>query len=156
MSPRRELLAVRRWRSAALVAGFFHESLFGGKVLSPGDVVLATRELRRRGRGGLRAGQPAPDGPGPPVPALAGIQPVRAPRRAGCRSGTRWPAAAPRTWPTARARSSTRSTLIAYLGRLPDALAWMAAARLWVAGLGMFLLARSWGYSGAGAAGSPG
>ncbi len=36
--------------------------------------------------------------------------------------------------------------LIAYLGRLPDALAWMAAARLWFAGLGMFLLARAWGF----------
>ena len=35
--------------------------------------------------------------------------------------------------------------VIAYLGTLPDALAWMAAARLWVAGLGMFVLARSWG-----------
>ncbi len=35
--------------------------------------------------------------------------------------------------------------LIAYLGPLPGADAWMAAARLWVAGLGMFLLARSWG-----------
>src|SRR5205807_7203650 len=35
---------------------------------------------------------------------------------------------------------------IAYLGRLPDALGWMAACRLWFAGLGMFLLARSWGY----------
>ena len=31
------------------------------------------------------------------------------------------------TWPTARARSSTRSTLIAYLGTLPEAYAWMAA-----------------------------
>jgi hypothetical protein len=35
--------------------------------------------------------------------------------------------------------------LIAYLGSVPTALAWMAAARLWVAGLGMFLLARAWG-----------
>ena len=35
--------------------------------------------------------------------------------------------------------------LIAYLGTVPRALAWMAVGRLWVAGLGMFLLARSWG-----------
>ncbi|MEJ7638857.1 MAG: hypothetical protein WKF75_13025 [Singulisphaera sp.] len=35
---------------------------------------------------------------------------------------------------------------IAYLGRLPEAHAWMAARGLWVAGLGMFLLARSWGF----------
>ena len=35
--------------------------------------------------------------------------------------------------------------LLAYLGTVPRALAWMAAGRLWVAGLGMFLLARAWG-----------
>jgi hypothetical protein len=34
---------------------------------------------------------------------------------------------------------------IAYLGGLPQAHAPMAAARLWVAGLGMFVLARRWG-----------
>ena len=39
----------------------------------------------------------------------------------------------------------SRSTLLAYLGTVPAALGWMAACRLWVAGLGMFLLARSWG-----------
>ena len=35
--------------------------------------------------------------------------------------------------------------LIAYVGELPNAYAFMAASRLWVAGLGMFLLARAWG-----------
>ena len=35
--------------------------------------------------------------------------------------------------------------LLAYLGSVPSALGWMAACRLWVAGLGMFLLARQWG-----------
>ena len=35
--------------------------------------------------------------------------------------------------------------LIAYLGTVPQALGWMAVGRLWVAGLGMFLLARAWG-----------
>jgi hypothetical protein len=35
--------------------------------------------------------------------------------------------------------------LIAYAGSLPGAHAWMAAARLWVAGVGMFLLGRAWG-----------
>ena len=38
--------------------------------------------------------------------------------------------------------------LFAYLGTVPTALAWMAAARLWVAGLGMFLLASWWGFRG--------
>ena len=35
--------------------------------------------------------------------------------------------------------------LLAYAGSVPRALALMAACRLWVAGLGMFLLARAWG-----------
>ncbi len=35
--------------------------------------------------------------------------------------------------------------LLAYLGPTPGAYAWIAAGRLWTAGLGMFLLARSWG-----------
>jgi len=35
--------------------------------------------------------------------------------------------------------------LLAYLGPTPDAYAWIASGRLWTAGLGMFLLARSWG-----------
>ena len=130
---------------AALVAGFLGESLFGGKVLSPADVLCVSASFRDQQGPSLRAGQPAADGPGPSVPALARVQPGDAPARAGCRSGTAWRDAGRRTWPTARVRSSTRSTSIAYLGTLPEAYAWMAAARLWVAGLGMFLLARSWG-----------
>jgi len=35
--------------------------------------------------------------------------------------------------------------LLAYLGPMPEAYAWIAAGRLWMAGLGMFLLARAWG-----------
>ena len=38
--------------------------------------------------------------------------------------------------------------LLAYVGSVSAALAWMAACRLWVAGLGMFLLARMWGLGG--------
>ncbi|WP_169972607.1 glycosyltransferase family protein [Tautonia rosea] len=34
---------------------------------------------------------------------------------------------------------------IAYVGTMPDALAWIAAARLWIAGLGMYVLAHMWG-----------
>lgn len=34
---------------------------------------------------------------------------------------------------------------IAYVGPMPDALAWIAAARLWIAGMGMFVLAHLWG-----------
>src|SRR5262245_9528733 len=45
MSPRREvcLFAVAL---AALVAGFLHESLFGGRVLSAADVVFAQASFR--------------------------------------------------------------------------------------------------------------
>ena len=111
----------------------------------PGRRAVGLGELPRRGRGGLRAGEPALDGPGAPVPALAGIQPADDPRAAGCRSGTAMPAAGRLIWPTARARSSTRSTCWPTSGPTPDAYAWIAAGRLLVAGLGMFLLARSWG-----------
>ena len=68
-----------RWCSAALVGGFLGESLFGGKVLSPADVLFVSASFRDVKGAGLRAGEPAPDGPGPPVPALAGIQPGDAP-----------------------------------------------------------------------------
>ena len=37
---------------------------------------------------------------------------------------------------------------VAYVGTVPKALAWMAAARLWAAGMGMFLLATWWGFRG--------
>ena len=48
---------------------------FGGKVLSPADVLLVSASFREAEGATLRAGQPAPDGPGPPVPALARVQP---------------------------------------------------------------------------------
>ena len=55
------------------------------------------------------------------------------------------PAAERLIWPTARVRSSTRSISWLTSGPTPQAYAWIAAGRLWMAGLGMFLLARSWG-----------
>ena len=51
------------------------------------------------------------------------------------------PAAVRLIWPTARARSSTRSICWLTWGPTPGAYAWIAAGRLWMAGLGMFLLA---------------
>ena len=45
MSPRRELLAFAAVL-AALVAAFLAESLLGGKVLSPADVVFAQASFR--------------------------------------------------------------------------------------------------------------
>ena len=43
--PRRERL-VFGLALAALVVGFFHESLLGGKVLSPADVLFASASFR--------------------------------------------------------------------------------------------------------------
>ena len=65
----------------ACVAAFFHESLFGGKVPEPGGRAAGLGEFSGRGRGGLRAGEPPVDGPGAPVPALAGVQPPDAAQR---------------------------------------------------------------------------
>ena len=45
MTPRRELLAFAA-ALAALLGGFFGESLFGGKILSPADVVYAQASFR--------------------------------------------------------------------------------------------------------------
>ena len=143
MGSRREIFAFCAVL-AVCVAAFFHETLFGGKVLSPADVLVGLGQLsRRRGRG-LRAGQPALDGPGASVSALAGVQPamIRSGRLplwngyAGC--------GAPHL---ANGQSAVFDPfhLLAYLGPTPQAYAWIAAGRLWMAGLGMFLLARSWG-----------
>ena len=52
MSPRRELFAFSA-RLAALVGGFFAESLFGGKVLSPADVLFASGSFRGRPGAGV-------------------------------------------------------------------------------------------------------
>jgi hypothetical protein len=145
MSPRRELLAFAVVL-AALVAGFFGESLLGGKVLSPADVVLVSASFHSE------------DGQGPlyePAnrllmdPVLQ-FQPWLEHNRAMIRRG-RLPLWNDRAGCGAPHLANGQSAvfdpfhLIAYLGQLPDALAWIAAARLWVAGIGMFLLARSWG-----------
>ncbi len=75
MGSRREIFAFCAVL-AVCVGAFFHETLFGGKVLSPADVLLVSASFRdRRGRG-LRAGQPALDGPGASVSALARVQPA--------------------------------------------------------------------------------
>ena len=48
MTPRRELLAFAA-TLAVLVTGFLGESLLGGKVLSPGDVLRVSASLSSRG-----------------------------------------------------------------------------------------------------------
>ncbi|HEV3168468.1 MAG TPA: hypothetical protein VGZ22_30965, partial [Isosphaeraceae bacterium] len=146
MPPRRELQAFAAVL-AALLAGFFSESLFGGKVLSPADVLLASVTF---------GGQSGP-GHEPSnrllIDPVLQFQPWLEFNRAMLRRGRLplWNDLAGCGAPhLANGQSAVFDPFhaIAYLGRLPDAYAWMAAARLWVAGLGMFLLARSWRFGG--------
>lgn len=128
----------------ALLAALLGESLFGGKILSPADVLFVQESFAEYGgpsyepvnrllidpvlqfqpwlefnRTMLRQGR---------LPLWNGLAGFGAPHLANGQSAVFDP-----------------FHLIAYLGRLPGAYAWMAAARLWVAGLGMYLLARRWG-----------
>ncbi len=143
MTPRREPLLFGAVL-AGLVAGFLGESLVGGKVLSPADVLWVSASFRevagpryepanrllmdpvlqfepwlQFGRASLRRGR---------LPLWNDLAGCGSPLLANGQSAVFDPFHA-----------------IAYLGRLPEAHAWMAAARLWTAGLGMFLLAHSWG-----------
>ncbi len=143
MSRRRELYAFMAALAVA-VGGFFGESLFGGKVLSPADVLFASASFRGvAGPGYEPANRLLID------PVLQ-FQPWLEFNRAMLRGG-RLPlwndlvgCGAPHL-ANGQAAVFDPFHLIAYLGRLPEALGWMAAARLWFAGLGMFLLARGWG-----------
>ncbi|MEO6809367.1 MAG: hypothetical protein ABI353_09685 [Isosphaeraceae bacterium] len=141
--PHRHELPAFALALAVLVGGFFADSLFGGKVLSPADVVFAQASFQDvHGAGYEPANRLLID------PVLQ-FQPWLEFSRSMLRKG-RLPlwnslvgCGAPHL---ANGQSAVFDPfhLIAYLGRLPDALAWMAAARLWVAGLGMFLLAKGW------------
>jgi hypothetical protein len=142
MSPRRETLAFAV-ALAVLVGGFFAESLFFGRVLSPADVVFAQASFAEfRGPDYEPANRLLID------PVLQ-FQPWLEFNRAMLRRGRLplWNSLAGCGAPhLANGQSAVFDPfhMIAYVGRLPGALAWMASARLWVAGLGMFLLARSW------------
>jgi hypothetical protein len=129
---------------AGLVGIFLAESLFGGKVLSPGDVVFAEASFAE-----FEGPRYEPRNRLLMDPVLQ-FQPWLEFNRAMLRSG-RLPlwnslvgCGAPHL---ANGQSAVFDPfhLIAYFGRLPVAHAWMAAARFWVAGLGMFLLMRRWG-----------
>lgn len=144
MDPRRELLAFAAVL-AALVAGFFAESLFGGKVLSSADVLKVSASFRD---GAETSYEPANRLLMDPV---LQFQPWLEFNRAMIRRGRLplWNEHAGCGTPhLANGQSAVFDPFhaIAYLGSLPDAYAWIAAARLWVAGLGMFLLARCWGF----------
>jgi hypothetical protein len=143
MSPRRESLAFSLTLAVAL-GGFFAESLVGGRVLSPADVIAATPGFESlHGPGYEPANRLLID------PVLQ-FQPWLEFNRAELRSG-RLPLWNPLAGCGAPHLANGQSAvfdpfhLIAYLGRLPDAYAVMAWSRLWFAGLGMFRLARAWG-----------
>ncbi len=143
LSPRREQIAFAVLL-AALVTGFLGESLVGGKVLSPADVLFASKSFAE-----FRGPDYEPKNRLLIDPVLQ-FQPWLEFNRAMLRRGRLplWNSLAGCGTPhLANGQSAVFDPfhLIAYLGTLPQALAWMAAARLWVAGMGMFLLARRWG-----------
>ena len=130
---------------AALAVGFFHESLIGGKVLSSADVLLVSAPFR--------AVAPPDYEPVNRLlmdPTLQ-FEPWIEFNRAMLRSGRLplWNSASGCGAPhlaNGQAAVFDPFQVIAYLGTVPAAFACMAAARLWFAGVGMFLLARVWGW----------
>jgi hypothetical protein len=128
---------------AVCVTAFFHESLLGGKVLSPADVLLVSASFRDGGGDYEPVNRLLMD------PVLQ-FQPWLEFNRRMVRNGRLplWNGLAGCGAPhLANGQSAVFDPfyLFAYLGKTPDAYAWIAASRLWVAGLGMFLLARVWG-----------
>ncbi len=146
MRPFRETLAFGLVLAACL-AGFFHESLMGGRILSPADVLLVQASFQPdRGVDYEPLNRLLMD------PVLQ-FQPWLEFNRSMLRQG-RLPLWNPYAGCGAPHLANGQSAvfdpfhLLAYVGTVPRALGWMAAGRLWVAGLGMFLLARRWGAGG--------
>ena len=143
MNARREALAFSI-ALGGLVALLLGESLFLGKVLSPADVLHAQASFR-----GDRPADYEPSNRLLIDPVLQ-FQPWLEFNRRMLRSGRLplWNSRAGLGVPhLANGQSAVFDPffVVAYLGKLPDALAWIAAARLWVAGFGMYLLGRRWG-----------
>jgi hypothetical protein len=142
MNGRREVLAFCLCL-AACVAAFFHESLFCGKVLSPADVLFVSASFH-----GESAAEYEPANRLLMDPVLQ-FQPWLEFNRRMIRSGRLplWNGSVGCGAPhLANGQSAVFDpfNLLVYLSSGPAAIAWMAACRLWMAGLGMFLLARSW------------
>jgi Bacterial membrane protein YfhO len=142
MASHREILAFCSIL-AVCIACFFHETLFSGKVLSPADVLFASASWS-----GASGAVYEPANRLLIDPVLQ-FQPWLEFNRRMIRSGRLplWNGHAGCGVPhLASGQSAVFDPfhLVPYLGTTPAAYAWLAAGRLWVAGLGMFLLARSW------------
>lgn len=129
---------------ATLVVALLGESLLGGKVLSPADVLFVQESFSEHGGPSYEPANRLLMDP------VLQFQPWLEFNRAMLRQGRLplWNGLAGFGAPhLGNGQSAVFDPfhLIAYLGPLPEAHAWMAAARLWVAGLGMYLLARRWG-----------
>jgi Bacterial membrane protein YfhO len=143
MRPRREIIAFCAVL-AVCVSVFFHQTLFGGKVLSPADVLSVSASFREPGAGDYEPANRLLMDP------VLQFQPWLEFSRTMIRSGRLplWNGYAGCGTPhLANGQSAVFDPfhLLAYAGTTPGAFAWIAAGRLWTAGLGMFLLARSWG-----------
>jgi hypothetical protein len=143
MGSRREVFAFCACL-AVCVSAFFHEVLFLGKVLSPADVLFVSASFR-----GEAASDYEPANRLLMDPVLQ-FEPWLEFNRRMIRSGRLplWNGSAGCGAPhLANGQSAVFDpfNLLAYVWSVPSALGWMAACRLWVAGLGMFLLARQWG-----------
>ncbi len=143
MGPRREIL-VFCTVLAICVAAFFHETLFGGKVLSPADVLLVSASFRAESAEDYEPANRLLMDP------VLQFQPWLEFNRRMIRSGRLplWNGHAGCGAPhLANGQCAVFDPfhLLAYLGPTPEAYAWIAAGRLWMAGLGMFLLAQAWG-----------
>jgi Bacterial membrane protein YfhO len=143
MGSRREIIAFCALL-AACVGVFFHATLFGGKVLSPADVLLVSASFREPGAGDYEPGNRLLMDP------VLQFQPWLEFNRTMIRNGRLplWNGHAGCGVPhLANGQSAVFDPfhLLAYVGTTPQAYAWIAAGRLWMAGLGMFLLARSLG-----------
>lgn len=144
MPSRRAESAAFAFVLAALVLTFFHDALRPGRILSPADVLLVEASFQEPG---------AP----PYEPAnrllmdpVLQFQPWLEFNRAEIRAGRlpSWnPLAGCGVPHIANGQSATFDPFnaIVVLGPWPITLGWAASARLWFAGMGAFLLARSWG-----------
>jgi hypothetical protein len=143
MRPRREMFVFGAFL-AVVVSVFFYETLFGGQVLSPADVLLVSASFRGEGEGDYEPANRLLMDP------VLQFQPWLELNRTMVRAGRLpvWNMSAGCGAPhLANGQSGVFDPfhLLAYLGTTPQAYAWIAASRLWTAGLGMFLLARAWG-----------